>query len=162
MKASKSHELVTDVTASELWKIYSTLRLEELARQLLPQVLQKLTVICGDGGVGTVIQVTVLTPGNSNPVTYKQEFVKIDNKNYIRELTPIEGDFLNLGFTKYVTRFEIIRKGPKSLLIKSSVVYEFDDGRPELEAAASTTPLALAARAIVKYVKEQKATETSS
>ncbi|KAK3141643.1 hypothetical protein QOZ80_4BG0336550 [Eleusine coracana subsp. coracana] len=136
MKAIKSHELLTDVPASELWKIYGTLRLEEL--------------------------VTVLTPGNSNPVTYKQEFVKIDNKNYIKELVAIEGDFLNLGFTKYVTRFEVIQKGLKSSVIKSSVVYEFDDGRPELEAPASTTPLALAARAIVKYVKKQKATETSS
>ncbi|GJN26567.1 hypothetical protein PR202_gb14508 [Eleusine coracana subsp. coracana] len=127
MKAIKSHELLTDVPASELWKIYGTLRLEELVRQLLPQ-----------------------------------EFVKIDNKNYIKELVAIEGDFLNLGFTKYVTRFEVIQKGLKSSVIKSSVVYEFDDGRPELEAPASTTPLALAARAIVKYVKKQKATETSS
>ncbi|KAK3143834.1 hypothetical protein QOZ80_4AG0305580 [Eleusine coracana subsp. coracana] len=162
MKAIKSHELVVDVPASELWKIYGTLRLQELVHQLLPQVLQNFKVIRGDGGVGTVIQVTVLSPGSSNPVTYTTEFVKIVNKNYILEAPTIEGDVLNLGFTKYVTRFEIIKKGPSSSVIKSSVAYEFDDARPELEAAASTTPLALAARAIVKYVKEQKATESSS
>jgi hypothetical protein len=70
-----------------------------------------------------------------------------------------EGDLLDVvGFTSYVTRFEIIEKGPSSCVIKSTVEYEFDDGRTELEAAASTAPLAAAAETMVQYVKEQMAT----
>jgi hypothetical protein len=58
MKGSKSHELEADVPASELWKIYGTLRFVELLHERLPQVLHKVEVVRGDGTVGTVIQVT--------------------------------------------------------------------------------------------------------
>ncbi|KAK3141644.1 hypothetical protein QOZ80_4BG0336560 [Eleusine coracana subsp. coracana] len=161
MKESNSHELVTDVPASELWKIYNGLGFVQLFHQLLPHVLQNIEVIRGDGSVGTVIKVTVLPPGNSSPITYTEEFVKIDNKNYVKETLAIEGEVLNLGFIKYGVRLEIIDKGPCSSVIKSSVVYEFDDGRPELEAAAGTTHLAVAARAIAEYLKKHEASEAS-
>ncbi|GJN26568.1 hypothetical protein PR202_gb14509 [Eleusine coracana subsp. coracana] len=108
MKASKSHELVTDVPASEQWNIYGTLRFVQLLHQLLPHVLQNVEVIRGDGGVGTVIQ----------------------------EAPTIKGDILNLGFIKYVTQLEIIAKGSSSSVIKSTVEYEFYDKCPELEAMA--------------------------
>ncbi|TVU15925.1 hypothetical protein EJB05_39469 [Eragrostis curvula] len=150
MKGSKSHELEADVPAAELWKIYGTLRFVELVHQLLPQVLYKVDVVRGNGGVGTVIQVT-LPPGRPALQSYKEEFVKIDNENRVKEAAATEGDILNLGFTTYLTRFEIIEKGPGSSVIRSTVEYEFDDGRPELEGVASTAPLAAAAEAIVNY-----------
>ncbi|TVU15944.1 hypothetical protein EJB05_39488 [Eragrostis curvula] len=161
MKGSKSHELEADVPAAELWKVYGTLRFVELVHQLLPQVLHQVDVVRGDGGVGTVIQVT-FPPGNPGPQSYQEEFVKIDNENRVKEAAAIEGDILNLGFTTYVTRFEIIEKGPGSSVIRSTVEYGFDDGRPELEGAASTAPLAAAAETIVKHVKEQAKTAEAS
>uniref|UniRef100_A0A0A9C814 Bet v I/Major latex protein domain-containing protein n=1 Tax=Arundo donax TaxID=35708 RepID=A0A0A9C814_ARUDO len=54
------------------------------------------------------------------------------------------------------TRLEIVEKGPSSSLIRSTVEYEFDDGRPELDGAASTAPLAAAAVRLVQYVNEHK------
>ena len=48
----------TDVSASDLWAIYGTLRAAELLAELLPQVLAKVEVISGDGGVGTILQLT--------------------------------------------------------------------------------------------------------
>ncbi|KAK3143836.1 hypothetical protein QOZ80_4AG0305600 [Eleusine coracana subsp. coracana] len=157
MKGSKCHEHEADVPAAELWKIYGTLRFVELVHELLPQVLHKVDVVKGDGTVGTVIQVT-FPPGNPGPQSYKELFAKIDNENRVKEAAVIEGDILAIGFTKYVTRFEIVEKGPSSSVIRSTVEYEFDDGRDELEAAASTAPLAAAAEIITKYVKEQTAT----
>jgi hypothetical protein len=59
MKGSKTHELEADVPAAELWKIYGTLRFVELVHKLLPQVLYKVEVVSGVGGVGTVIKVTL-------------------------------------------------------------------------------------------------------
>lgn len=56
-KGSKGHELEADVPASELWKIYGTLRFVELVHELLPQVLHQVDVVRGDGTVGTVIKV---------------------------------------------------------------------------------------------------------
>ncbi|KAL6838893.1 hypothetical protein ACP4OV_031329 [Aristida adscensionis] len=161
MKGTKCHELEAAVPASDLWAIYGTLRFVELVHTLLPQVLHKVDVLRGDGGVGTVIQVT-FPPGNPGPQSYQEEFVKIDNENLVKEAAAIEGDILAIGFTKYVTRFEITGKGPGSSVIKSTVEYEFDDGHPELEAAASTAPLAVAAERLVQYVKEQKKTTPAS
>jgi hypothetical protein len=90
--------------------------------------------------------------------SYSEEFVKIDNENRVKEAAVIEGDLLSLGFITYVTRFQIIEKGPSSSVITSTVEYEYHDGRPELEAAASTAPLAAAAERLVQYVKEQMTT----
>ncbi|KAL6647822.1 hypothetical protein ACP70R_015259 [Stipagrostis hirtigluma subsp. patula] len=161
MKGSKSHELETDVPASELWAIYGTLRFVQLFHELLPQVLQKVDVVSGDGGVGTVIQLT-FPAGDSGQFTYKEEFVKIDNENRVKEAAAIEGDVLSLGFVKQVVRLEIIEKGPSSSVIRSTVECEFDDGHPELEAKVSTKALAAAAEAIAGYVKQHRASEASS
>ncbi|CAN6229375.1 unnamed protein product [Urochloa humidicola] len=161
MKGSKSHEVEADIPAAELWKIYGTVRFVELVHQLLPQILYQVEVVRGDGGVGTVIKVT-LPPGIPGRHSYKEEFVKIDNENRVKEAAVIEGDILELGFNTYVTRFEIVEKGPSSSVIRSTVEYEYDDGRPELEAAARTAPLAAAAERIVQYVKEQNAAQASA
>ncbi|CAN6236100.1 unnamed protein product, partial [Urochloa humidicola] len=69
------------------------------------QVLHQVEVVRGDGGVGTVIKVT-LPPGIPGRHSYKEEFVKIDNENRVKEAAVIEGDILELGFITYVTRFE--------------------------------------------------------
>ncbi|CAO2043537.1 unnamed protein product, partial [Urochloa humidicola] len=151
------------VTASALWDIYATLRFVELFHELLPQVLRKVEVVRGDGGVGTVTQVTVVPPGNpgGQPMTYQEEFIKIDNKNRVKEAVVVGGDIPKLGFTKYLTRLEIIENGPCSSVIRSTIEYEFDDGRPELEDAVTTAPLDAAAEKIVQYLKEHKATQAS-
>ncbi|RLM73233.1 hypothetical protein C2845_PM15G20350 [Panicum miliaceum] len=96
------------------------------------------------------------------PQSYKEEFVRIDDGNRVKEAAVIEGDILNLGFTAYVTRFEIVEKGPGASVIRSTVEYEYDDGRPELEAAASTAPLAAAAERLVQYVKDQNTAQQAS
>jgi hypothetical protein len=58
MRKSQSHEFETDVPAAELWEVYGTLRAAELLPELLPQVLAKVEIITGDGGVGTILQLT--------------------------------------------------------------------------------------------------------
>lgn len=108
----------------------------------------------------------VATTSLGNPagpeMTYQEEFVKIDHENRVKETLAIEGDVLKLGFTRYVTRLEVIEKGPSSSAIRSTLEYEFDDGRPEMEDAASTAPLDAAAEKIAQYLKEQKDTQAST
>ena len=58
MKGSTVHEHEIDVSASDLWAIYGTLRAAELTMELLPHVLTKFEVISGDGGVGTILHLT--------------------------------------------------------------------------------------------------------
>jgi hypothetical protein len=64
MRGSQSHELETDVPASELWKIYGTLRAAELLPELLPHILAKVELVTGDGGVGTIVRLT-FPPGET-------------------------------------------------------------------------------------------------
>jgi len=62
MKGSISHEFESPLPADELWEVYSTLKLAELAAELLPNIISKVDVEQGDGGVGTVLRLE-LTPG---------------------------------------------------------------------------------------------------
>lgn len=62
MKGSVCHELDTDLPVDELWAVYGTLRLVQLAAELLPNIVQKVSTVHGDGEVGTVIQVNFV-PG---------------------------------------------------------------------------------------------------
>jgi hypothetical protein len=62
MKGSKVHEYEAGVPASDLWAIYGTLRAAELLPELLPNVLAKVDLVSGDGGVGTVVEL-VFPPG---------------------------------------------------------------------------------------------------
>jgi hypothetical protein len=68
MRGSQSHELETDIPASELWEVYGTLRASELLPELLPEVLAKVDVDSGDGGVGTILQLT-FAPGEIDSET---------------------------------------------------------------------------------------------
>ncbi|KAG2633855.1 norbelladine synthase-like [Panicum virgatum] len=155
MKGSTVHEHETDVSASDLWAIYGTLRAAELLAELLPQVLAKVEVISGDGGVGTILQLTY-PPGIPGLESYKEKFIKVDNENYIKEAQVIDGDILKLGFLSYMVRFEVIAKGPDSSVIRSTVEYEIDEAHPELEAMVSPAPFAAIAEKFSEYTKEKK------
>ncbi|KAM0867232.1 hypothetical protein ACQ4PT_042115 [Festuca glaucescens] len=153
----KTHEFETDVPASELWEIYGTLRAAELLPQLLPQALAKAELVSGDGGVGTILQLT-FPPGIPGVQRNMEKFTKVDNVNYFKESEIIDGDILKIGFLHYMYRFEIIAKGPSSSVIRSTIEYEIDDGHPELEAMVITARLAAAAERFSGYIKEQKVT----
>lgn len=52
------HELELNVPASEAWDLFGTLRIGKVLEQELPHLLQKVELVEGDGGVGTVLKVT--------------------------------------------------------------------------------------------------------
>jgi hypothetical protein len=54
-----SHEVEVNVPASEAWELYGTLRLAKLVREEL-SVIEKM-VIEGDGGIGTVLDLTFVS-----------------------------------------------------------------------------------------------------
>lgn len=51
-----SEEIEVKVAANEAWKVYGTLQLANLVVQHLPSIIQKVDVVEGDGGAGTVIK----------------------------------------------------------------------------------------------------------
>lgn len=61
-KGSLCHEFETGLPAADLWEVYGSLLVGDLIPQLLPEVFSKVELVEGDGGVGTVLLVT-LPPG---------------------------------------------------------------------------------------------------
>ncbi|XP_054813263.1 norbelladine synthase-like [Prosopis cineraria] len=92
----------------------------------MPELFQKVELVEGDGGVGTVVKIT-LAPGILGLSPYKDRFAKIDNEKRIKELEVIEGGPLKLGFTKFRGWFEVIEKGEESSMIKSTIEYQLQE-----------------------------------
>ncbi|CAL4939555.1 unnamed protein product [Urochloa decumbens] len=155
MEGSLRHVFETDLPAADVWEVYGSLRLGQLIPELLPHVAQRIDHLEGDGGVGTALLVH-FAPGAPGPRTHKEVFTKVDNENYIKEATIVEGGFLHLGFKKFMVGFKIIAKGEKASLICSTIEYEVDDEHKSNASFVSTGVVAAMAEAMTKYIKEQK------
>ena len=66
MEGSLCHEFETDLPAAEVWEVYGGLRIGQLLPQLLPDLLSKVELVDGDGGVGTVLLLTFPRGKNLN------------------------------------------------------------------------------------------------
>lgn len=55
-------ELELDVPASESWDLFGTLEIGKLVEQKLSHFIQKVELVEGDGGVGTILKL-VFAPG---------------------------------------------------------------------------------------------------
>ncbi|KAF7019159.1 hypothetical protein CFC21_032363 [Triticum aestivum] len=150
------HEYETDLRAADVWEVYGSLALGQLAPQLLPHVLSKVELVEGDGGVGTVLLVTFPPAGASEPRSHKEKFNVVDHEKYIKEAETVEGGFLDLGFRKYLVRFKVVGKEDGASVIRSTVEYEVDAEHAKNVSFVSTEAMASIAEAITKYIKEQK------
>jgi hypothetical protein len=63
------HELELHVPASEAWDLFSGLRIGKVLEKEMPDKFQKVELIEGDGGVGTILKV-IFTPGKSYTIVY--------------------------------------------------------------------------------------------
>lgn len=63
----------------------------------------------------------------------------------------VEGGYLDLGFTLYKFRVEIIEKSEESCIVKSSVEYELEEEATSNISLASVQSLVVIAQAVNKY-----------
>lgn len=89
--------------------------------------------------------------GLGGPTSYKEKFVKIDNENRIKIAETVEGGYLDLGFTLYKFRVEIIEKNEESCIVKSTVEYELKKEAASNISLASVQPLVAIAQAVNNY-----------
>ncbi|TVU15942.1 hypothetical protein EJB05_39486 [Eragrostis curvula] len=158
MNGSLCHELETGLPAADVWEVYGGILVGELIPQLLPEVFSKVELVEGDGGVGTVLLVT-FPPGTPGSETFKEEFIKVDNQNYIKEVIVTEGAFLDRGFQKYLVRIEIIGKEDKTSVIRSTIEYEVNAEHTGNRPVVSTNGLAAISEAITKHIKQQRSAQ---
>ncbi|KAK2381161.1 hypothetical protein P8452_37222 [Trifolium repens] len=152
------HELELHVPASEAWELFGTLAIGKLVGEEMPQLFQKVELIEGDGGVGTILKLT-FTPGLPGPAGYIEKFTKIDHENRIKETEMIEGGYLDFGFTLFRVRLQVIEKGEDLSIIKSSIEYEVKEENAANASLVSVQPLENVAEVGKNYLYKNKASK---
>ncbi|MCL7037826.1 hypothetical protein MKW94_001784 [Papaver nudicaule] len=127
-------ELEVAASASEVWAFFASNDAPKMFVQLLPGLFERIEILEGDGGVGSVLR--IVYPAGSVPLTNKEKFVTIDDRRRLKEILQTEGGYLDLGVTNLMESFQITRKGANSCIIKSMINYEVPD-----DLAANVAPL---------------------
>ncbi|GMI78908.1 hypothetical protein HRI_001560100 [Hibiscus trionum] len=133
MHAHIPQDTAVGIPATVVWDLYGGAKLGRLVDKLLADVIGKVEIVEGDGGVGTIIKLT-FPPGGQMTGDMVEIIAKVDDENRVRENEVIEGGFKDLGFDLFRFRLEIIEKDSESCIIRSSMEYEIDD---ELEDVVS-------------------------
>ncbi|KAL5725261.1 hypothetical protein ACHQM5_008423 [Ranunculus cassubicifolius] len=155
--AQVSADLEVDLPASEIWAVYSSPDLPRLIVELLPARFEKIDVLQGNGGEGTVLH-CVLKSGNSGPREWNEKIVKIDDKTRTKVVRQIEGGYLDVGFCHYEHIFTITEKDANSCTIRMTASFGVDE---KFEANAKMiTPNWGMGKAIANYVVQSKAKKT--
>ncbi|KAK4572236.1 hypothetical protein RGQ29_030604 [Quercus rubra] len=154
MVGQVSHEVEVNVSASEAWELYGTLQFSKLVEEVLSNFIEKIEVIEGDGGVGTIIKL-IFAPGTGF-TGCKEKFTKVDNESRVKETEVIEGGFLELGFTLYRDRFEVIKNGNDSCIIRSTIEYELKEDAAANASLVSIEPLANVAELAKNHLLKSK------
>ena len=93
---------------------------------------------------------------------HKEKFTKLDNEKRIKEIEVIEGGILDLGFTLFRVRFEIIEKSNDSCIIKSTIEYDIKEEAVANTSYANTDLVAKIAKVAKNYLIKNKATENAA
>ncbi|XAR52076.1 (S)-norcoclaurine synthase [Bertholletia excelsa] len=145
MFGTVSEEMQVNVPANQAWKLYGTLQLAKLVGEKLPNVIERIDLVEGDGGVGTVLNIALApAPGSGgSSSSYKEKFTKIDEEKRVKETEVIEGGYLELGFTLYRIRFEIIETGKDSCISRCTIEYDVKEEAATNASLVSIQPLLL-------------------
>nr|ACO90258.1 putative norcoclaurine synthase [Papaver bracteatum]ADK56102.1 (S)-norcoclaurine synthase [synthetic construct] len=156
MRKVIKYDMEVATSADSVWAVYSSPDIPRLLRDvLLPGVFEKLDVIEGNGGVGTVLDIAF--PPGAVPRSYKEKFVNIDRVKRLKEVIMIEGGYLDMGCTFYLDRIHVVEKTPNSCVIESSIIYEVKEEFADKMAKLITTePLQSMAEVISGYVLKKR------
>ncbi|KAI3832341.1 hypothetical protein MKX03_034658 [Papaver bracteatum] len=157
MRYKLINEFDVNASAVDVWEVYSSPNLPKLIVDLLPGTFERIDIVEGNGGVGTVLRL-VFPPGTV-PLTYKEKIVTIDNSKRLKEVRQIEGGYLDMGVSFYMDSFQIIEKvGYNSCTIKSTTKYEINDDElaKKVSPLISVDSLVNMARGISKYVLKKQ------
>ncbi|KAI8032309.1 S-norcoclaurine synthase 2 [Camellia lanceoleosa] len=155
-----SEEIEVNVPASQAWELYGTLQLAKFIGEELPNVIDKIEVVQGDGGVGTILNI-IFPPGTPGFSSYKEKFTKVDDEKRVKETEVVEGGYLDFGFSLFRVRLEIIEKGEESCITRSTIEYEVkEDAAAATNANASSMvsiqPLVMIMEAASNYLMNLK------
>ncbi|KAI3939241.1 hypothetical protein MKX01_002109 [Papaver californicum] len=120
-------ELVVAASANEVWAFFASNDAPKLFMQLLPGVFERIEILEGDAGVGSILLIV-------NPAGY-----------------------LDMGVAYFMESFQISKKGANSCIIKSMINYEVpDDLASNVSHLMSIEGLINIAKVAAKYIIDNK------
>lgn len=145
-------EMKVNLPADDIWDVFSSKDFGHLILELTPSYFKQIDYIIGDGGVGTVLNVT-LQPA-SGGTNWQEKIVEIDDKTMTRRLRQVQGYRLDSGFTLFETVYQPIPKANSSCVISAVRPFKI---KPESVANASTVvPSWTTAITVANYVNSMK------
>ncbi|KAL8242121.1 hypothetical protein R6Q59_012423 [Mikania micrantha] len=122
-----SKEVDVKASISKAWEVYGSPAKVGMIIQAEMGHLSSVVVLEGDGGVGTVVEVTP-RPGVTLFTRYKERFTKIDHENKVREVEIIDGWYLDLGFKAFKLTLELIdNQQEDACTAKLTIEYEANE-----------------------------------
>lgn len=155
MFGTVSSEIEVNAPASVLWEVYGTLELAVVVEKGLADIIRKIEVVEGDGSAGTVLNL-VFQPGGFAFPCYKEKYTKIDNEKRVKEAEVVEGGYLEIGFNKYLVRFEVIEKDEESCITKATIEYDIKEDFTDNASFVSIDPLMAIMNLVVNHVLVKK------
>ncbi|KAL7154946.1 hypothetical protein ABFS83_03G038600 [Erythranthe nasuta] len=150
MFGTVSDSMEVKVPASEAWKLYGTLELAKIVPEALPMV-SKIDVVQGEGGVGTILELFFL-PGRKDMTSYKEKCTVVDDEKRVKETEVLEGGFLDLGFTLYRVRYEVIEKEENVCVTRVTIEYDVRQEFAANVALVSIQPIVVIMEAVARHL----------
>ncbi|KAI3977559.1 hypothetical protein MKX01_000472 [Papaver californicum] len=164
MRGHATNEMdVIGASADEIWALYGSKDLWKLMIKLQPDVFERVGLVAFDGGVGTIIHM-VMTPGLNglHLHDFDVELVRIDHDNKVLVVQQIKGGYLDLGFSFFQITFEVLAKDDSSCVIRTTTSVEMDQKFESNASIIAVDEMYGLAKAIAKYVLDNKARKDCS
>ncbi|MCL7048379.1 hypothetical protein MKW94_004408 [Papaver nudicaule] len=159
-----SYKLIADLevaaSADDVWGIIGSKDAPKFFMDALPGVFEKIEVLEGDGGVGTVL--LIVYPEGSEPLSNEEKFVTMDDHRLLKEILQTKGGYLDMGVTYYMETLKVIKCG-NSCIIQSIVEYKApEEVAAKVSSLISVEGLLNMAKIVARHVLEAKASSIAA
>lgn len=85
----------------------------------------------------------------------KEKFTVVDDERRVKEIEVVEGGFLDMGFTFYCGRLEVIENEENSCITKATIEYEVEEDFVANASFATIKPLVDIMDAAANYLEKK-------
>ncbi|XP_052180318.1 norbelladine synthase-like [Diospyros lotus] len=156
MYGTQSHQVEVKIPASKAWQLCRGTEIPVLGGQH-SDVFEKVEVVEGNGGPGTVLKVT-FKPGKApaNITYFKEKFTVVDNEKRMRQTDVCEGGYLDLGFNYFRVRLEVKEKSADCCVLAITLEYDVKEECAANAELVSIQPFVKALDFTAEYLLKHK------
>ncbi|XP_052180313.1 norbelladine synthase-like isoform X4 [Diospyros lotus] len=157
MYGTQSHEVEVNVPASKAWQLCRGAEIAILAGKHLSDVFDKVEIVEGNGGPGTVLKLT-FKPGKApgNITYFKEKFTVVDDEKRVKQTDVCEGGYLELGFNYFRVRLVVKEKSADCCVLNTTLEYDVKEECAANASLVSIQPFVKAMEFTVDYLLKHK------